>query len=112
MPTHAELASKLLVDSANFFMTLAEQNPAIQKEMQENATVFQQMAQLLAQDPSGSIDDKSHGELASQLLKDAADFFNTLAEQNEPIKEQMQENANIFIEISGRVKDNPLGEME
>jgi len=112
MPTHAEIAGKLLSDAANFFMTLSEQNPDIQKEMTENATVFQQMAQLISQDPEGQIDDKSHGELAGRLLVDASTFFKTLAEQNEPIKEQMEENARIFDQVSALVTQNPTGEMQ
>lgn len=112
MPTHAEISGKLLSDAANFFMTLAEQNPDIQKEMTENATVFQQMSQLISQDPEGKIDDKSHGELAGRLLIDAATFFKTLASQNEPIKEQMEENARVFEQVSTLVTQNPTGEME
>lgn len=112
MPTHAELAGKLLSDAATFFRTLAEQNPDIQKEMTENATVFVQMAELLVNDPQGSIDDKSHGELAGRLLKDAAEFFRTLSEQNEPIKEQMNENARVFEQLSDLVTENPLGVLD
>ena len=112
MPTHAELAGKLLVDAATFFRTLAEQNPDIQKEMTENAQVFDQMAALISSDPEGKIDDKTHGELSGRLLKDAAQFFRTLAEQNEPIKEQMTENANVFDQIADLVESDPLGVMD
>lgn len=112
MPTHAELAGKLLIDAAGFFKTLAEQNPDIQAEMTENAGVFEQMAALITQEPRGNINDKSHAELAGKLLEDAAAFFRTLAEQNEPIKEQMEENANVFDQIAKLVSDDPLGVMD
>jgi len=112
MPTHAELSAKLLTDAAGFFKNLGEHNPPLKEQMEENATVFEQMAQLISADPSGTVDDKSHGELASQLLADAATFFRTLAEQNEPIKEQMLQNADAYDQVSGLVKDNPLGVLD
>lgn len=112
MPTHAELAGKLLIDAATFFRTLASQNPDISKEMEENATVFEQMSELILGAPEGQIDDKSHGELAGRLLTDAAGFFKTLASQNEPIKEQMEENAKVFEQVAMLVSTQPLGVME
>ena len=108
-PNIAELASKLLGDAATFFTTLAEQNPDIEKEMTENAAVFRQMGQLLKSEPTGKIDDKTHGELAGRLLKDAADFFDTLAEQNEPLQEQMRENSDVFRQLAELVEKDPLG---
>ena len=112
MPTHAELAGKLLIDAAGFFKTLAEQNPDIKTEMSENAGVFEQMAALVAQDPHGVINDTPHSTLAGKLLKDASGFFRTLAEQNEPIKEQMNENATVFDQVSDLVTQDPLGIMD
>lgn len=112
MPTYAEVSAKLLVDSAAFFRTLAEQNEPLKQQMTENADVFEQMAVLLNQAPEGELDGSPHKDLASQLLKDSANFFRTLAEQNEPLKEQMEENAEIFDEIAVRLAENPLGVME
>jgi hypothetical protein len=112
MPTHAELAGRLLVDAAGFFRTLAEQNEPIRKEMDENAGVFEQMAKLLAQDPSGKTNESAYSELAAKLLRDAAGFFRTLAEQNEPLKEQMDENASVFEHIATLVAQNPLGNLD
>ena len=109
MPTHAELAGKLLGDAATFFKTLASQNRDIQKEMNENAAVFDQMALLITRDPNGIINDKKHSDLAGQLLKDAATFFRTLAAQNEPLKEQMEANAGIYEQIGEMVSQDPLG---
>ena len=108
MPSHAELASKLLNDAATFFRTLAEQNEALTEQMTENATVFDQMAALLLKDPEGLLDDTPIAELAGRLLKDAAGFFRTLADQNEPIKEQMHENANVYDQLGDMVAQDPL----
>lgn len=109
MPTHAELSTKLLVDAADFFVTLGEQNPPLKEQMEENATVFQQMGTLLSQEPQGALNGTPHGELAGKLLIDASTFFTTLAEQNEPIKEQMLENANVYKQIGELVISDPLG---
>jgi len=109
MPTHAELASKLLSDAATFFRTLAEQNDELKEQMSENATVFEQMADLIVNEPQGRLEDTSHSELAGRLLVDAAGFFRSLADQNEPIKEQMEENANVYEQLGKLVADDPLG---
>lgn len=112
MPTHAELASKLLVDAATFFRTLAEQNEDLQDQMTENATVFEQMGDLIVNEPQGRLEDTAHAELAGRLLKDAAGFFRTLAEQNEPIRDQMNENANVYDQIGDLVAEDPLGVLD
>lgn len=112
MPTHAELASKLLADAATFFNALGEQNPELTEQMAENSAVFFQMSELLMAQPEGQIDDKSHGQLGGQLLKDAANFFLALAEQNEPLQEQMEENANVYAQLGDLVADDPLGIMD
>lgn len=56
MPSHAELAAKLLRDAAAFFQTIAEQNPPLKEQMDENADVFQQVADLVEKDPNGEIE--------------------------------------------------------
>ena len=58
MPSHAELAAKLLRDAAAFFETIAEQNPPLKDQMAENADVFQQVADLVEQDPNGQIEEQ------------------------------------------------------
>lgn len=112
MPTHAELAAKLLVDASEFFLTLGEQNPELKDQMQENASVFQQMAALMGSDPGGALGETSHAELSGKLLKDAATFFVTLAQQNDPIREQMMENANVYNQIGDLVIENPMGVLD
>jgi len=59
MLTHAALAAKLLKDAAAFFRTIGEQNPPLAIQMEENASVFEQVADLVAQNPTGVIDDGS-----------------------------------------------------
>jgi hypothetical protein len=55
MPTHAQLAAQLLRDAATFFQSLGEQNPPLKDQMDENATVFQQVADLVEADPTGEL---------------------------------------------------------
>lgn len=112
MPSHAELASKLLADAAGFFRTLGEQNADLKGQMDENAGVFDQMSGLIVQDPNGEMNGTSYAELCGRLLQDAAGFFRTLAEQNEPLKEQMLENANVFEQIGGLVAQDPNGNLD
>lgn len=57
MATHAELAARLLRDAARFFRTLGEQNAPLHEQMEENAAVFDQVADLVEKDPSGKIED-------------------------------------------------------
>lgn len=57
MLTHAQLGAKLLRDAAVFFRTIGEQNPPLQIQMNENANIFEQVADLVDQDPAGIIDE-------------------------------------------------------
>jgi hypothetical protein len=51
----------------------------------------------------------THSQLAAQLLRDAAAFFETIGQQNEPLREQMMENAAVFSEVAMLVETDPLG---
>jgi len=55
MPTHAELAARLLRDAASFFRTIGEQNAPLREQMAENASVFEQVAALVERDPAGQL---------------------------------------------------------
>lgn len=57
MPSHAELAAKLLRDAAAFFETIAQQNPPLKEQMDENADVFKQVADLVEKNPTGVIEE-------------------------------------------------------
>lgn len=54
----------------------------------------------------------THAQLAAQLLRDAAAFFETIAEQNEQLRDQMMENSAVFKEVGHLVETNPMGEIE
>lgn len=54
----------------------------------------------------------SHAQLAAKLLRDAATFFRNIAEQNEPLKEQMTENASVFDQVADLVETDPGGVIE
>jgi hypothetical protein len=58
MPSHAQLAARLLRDAASFFRTIGEQNAPLQEQMLENAAVFEQVAGLVEKDPNGQIVDE------------------------------------------------------
>ncbi len=58
MPSHAELAAKLLRDAAAFFKTISEQNPPLKDQMDENADVFEQVADLVEKEPNGIIEEQ------------------------------------------------------
>jgi hypothetical protein len=58
MPSHSELAAKLLRDAAAFFKTISEQNPPLKDQMDENADVFEQVADLVEKDPNGIIEEQ------------------------------------------------------
>jgi hypothetical protein len=53
----------------------------------------------------------THSQLAAQLLRDAAAFFQTIGEQNEPLRVQMMENAAVFSEVAMLVENDPNGEI-
>lgn len=52
----------------------------------------------------------TNAEIAARLLRDAAGFFRSVGEQNEPLKEHMDNNAQAFELMADRVEADPLGE--
>lgn len=112
MPTHAEIADKLLMEAAAFFKMMGQQEKSLEKQLYENAAVFEQMAGVLIKNPNGATGGSPHGELAGRLLGDAANFFRGVGKQNPPIAEQMDLNAEIYEHIGKLVSSDPLGMME
>lgn len=53
--THAQLAAQLLRDAALLMRTLGEQNEPLRAQMTENAAVFDQVADLVESDPTGTL---------------------------------------------------------
>lgn len=56
MATYAHLAAKLLRDAAVFFRNVGEQNKPLKEQMDDNASVYEQVADLLENDPMGVLD--------------------------------------------------------
>ena len=54
--THVGLAITLLRDAAGFFRNVGEQNPSLKTQMFDNADVYDQVADLLEDDPAGLIE--------------------------------------------------------
>jgi len=55
MPTHAEIAGKLLRDAAQFFRSVAEDNPGLKERLEESAATYENVAVLVEQDPTGDM---------------------------------------------------------
>jgi hypothetical protein len=56
MATYVQLSAKLLRDAATFFRNVAAQNAEpLREQMNDNATVYDQVADLLEKDPLGQI---------------------------------------------------------
>lgn len=62
MPTHAELAARLLRDAAQFFRSIGQQNEQLNEQMSENANVFEQVATLVETDPKGELEEEAPQE--------------------------------------------------
>ena len=56
LATYAQLAAKLLRDAATFFRNVAAQNPALHEQLEDNAVVYDQVAELLETNPDGEIE--------------------------------------------------------
>jgi hypothetical protein len=50
MTTYRDLAAKLLRDAAIFFRNVGAQNPELKEQMEENADVYDEVADLLLAD--------------------------------------------------------------
>lgn len=80
--------------------------PALERA--ERLLAVQLMPDELAGDePAGT----PHAVLAAKLLRDAAAFFDTLAEQNHTLEGQMRENASVFRDVAKLVEGEPLARL-
>jgi hypothetical protein len=119
MATHASLGAKLLRDAASFFANVAEQNPELHEQMTSNAATFHRVAELMDSDPDFQFDEAPGPDMperritaiAAKLLADAARFFEIVGDSNEPIREQMYDNASVYRQLAQRVHDEPGGEV-
>ena len=55
MSNNAQLAAKLLRDASMFFRQVGEQNPPVAEQMNQNATAYEQVAQMVEADPLGAL---------------------------------------------------------
>lgn len=56
MATYAQISAKLLRDAATFFRNVGMQNLPLKEQMDDNASVYEQVADLVEKDPLGVLD--------------------------------------------------------
>ncbi|WP_338445428.1 hypothetical protein V5F89_09585 [Pelagerythrobacter marensis] len=66
MATNAHLAAKLLRDASGFFRNVGEQNPPLQQQMEDNAQVYDQVAELVESDPNGELPAQEEGAAGNE----------------------------------------------
>jgi hypothetical protein len=54
----------------------------------------------------------TNAEIAAKLLRDAATFFRHVGDQNDPIKDQMDSNAQAYDTIAELVETEPTAEFD
>lgn len=53
----------------------------------------------------------TNAELAAKLLRDAGSFFRNVGEQNPPLADQMNDNAQVYEQVAGLVESDPTGQL-
>lgn len=56
MATYAQLSAKLLRDAATFFRNVGAQNAPLKEQMDDNASVYEQVADLVESNPLGELE--------------------------------------------------------
>lgn len=54
----------------------------------------------------------TYAQLAAKLLRDAATFFRNVGAQNQPLQEQMNDNASVYDQVADLVEKDPLAELD
>jgi hypothetical protein len=54
----------------------------------------------------------TYAHLAAKLLRDAATFFRNVGAQNQPLKEQMDDNASVYEQVADLVENDPMGVLD
>ena len=54
----------------------------------------------------------TYSHLAAKLLRDAATFFRNVGAQNQPLKEQMDDNASVYEQVADLVENDPMGVLD
>jgi hypothetical protein len=112
MPTNAEMTARLLGDAAGFFRNMGKSNADIKKQMDENAAIFDRMAEVMRTQPEGRQGELAYSKVAGDMLKNAAKFYLSVGQQNEPIREQLERSAEIYHQLAQLVAEDPLGWMD
>jgi hypothetical protein len=55
MTTHAQMAAKLLSESAKFYRAVGQDNPQLKDNMESMASACETIAGLVEQDPTGEL---------------------------------------------------------
>jgi hypothetical protein len=124
---YTEVAQKLLQNAAVFFRNLARDNAGPGKAMNENAAAFEKVADLIGQNPNGVIEPLTGAQqmadgststkalrltrIAANLLRDAANLFSVVAQNNPVIADMMRENAASYSELADSLERDPTGTM-
>lgn len=66
MPTHAEMAAKLLKESAKFYRAVGSDNPNLHESMESMANACDTIAGLVENDPTGELSIESFQEQDDQ----------------------------------------------
>ncbi|MBN8551728.1 MAG: hypothetical protein J0L52_02385 [Caulobacterales bacterium] len=107
------LAGQLLRSAADFFDTVAEQNPSLSTMMRDNAEVYRQVAQAVETDPFSRLDVEdldpppTVADLAMRLLSDAAEFFENVFQQNPETGEDLPATAEAYRALAELVAEDP-----
>jgi len=99
-------------EAALFLKALAEQDENTEDRLVENAKIFEQVSQLLEDDPHQVLNETKVTDVAHRLLIDGGIFFKSIGEHNEEIKEQMEMNAGVYERLAELVKNDPDGIIE
>jgi hypothetical protein len=54
----------------------------------------------------------THAQIGSKLLRDAATFFRNVAQQNEALREQLNDNADVYEQVATLLESDPLGVLD
>ena len=79
-------------------------------------TVYRDIADSLERDPRGNLRPAPGGSpaetrvmaVAARLLEDSAAFFQDVGRQNEPLQEQMDQNAAVYRDVASLLREAPF----
>jgi hypothetical protein len=54
----------------------------------------------------------TYAKLSARLLRDAATFFRNVAAQNEPLREQLIDDAAVYEQVADLLEKDPLAEID